>query len=261
MSIPSKTSEPPAPILLNGSQLETVPNYKYLGFSINDQLDCHQQLEKVQKSIGSSTYLIKNLKKGGFNQDILITVYRSLALSHFSYSAPILSMATLSMKAEMESFQSKILRIIDISKEQALTKYNIPITQHLDSVCVNILKHIIADPKHPITAKLRPINSNSRSAEKFPFIIPAGKTTAYLNSFLQKYLRSIRDDPKHGRNIVKRLITHPKEQKRSRQTQIIKEVNHPKSRHKAKSRMPEIASAKSAKDPISQLISEAKSDI
>jgi hypothetical protein len=94
----------------------------------------------------------------------------------------------------MESYQSKILRIINISPEVALSKYNIPsITQHLDLVCINILKHIIADPMHPITAKLRPNNSNTRSAEKFPFIIPAGKTAAYTDSFLPKYLRSIRD--------------------------------------------------------------------
>ena len=66
------------------------------------------------KNYNSVPFLISTLKKAGFREEILINVYRSYALSNFIYSAPVLSSASSSAIDEMESFQRRCLRIINI---------------------------------------------------------------------------------------------------------------------------------------------------
>jgi hypothetical protein len=132
--------------------------------------------------------LIKQLKKLGSREEILINVYRSLGLSHFNYSAPLLSSTNRMCHSEMASFQKRILRIIDISAEAASTKYGIlPIDEQLDKTNIRILKNIINDSNHPITVNL------TKSATRLGYALPKPITAAYNNSFMQKYTRVIRD--------------------------------------------------------------------
>jgi hypothetical protein len=194
LAIPSPHSEPTIPIILNGAQLNFVTTYKYLGFNVNKELDCIQQWARVQKIIGPSIHLIKELKQLGFREEILITVYRAYVVSHFIYSAPMLSTASRLAKLEMTSFQNKMLRIINIQPDAALIKYNLlPITDQLDNTSLKILKRILADPRHPITINMPRNNSSTRGAKHFPYYIREGKTHAYNDSFMPTNMRSIRD--------------------------------------------------------------------
>ena len=61
-------------------------------------------LIRVQMLTRSIPYLIKQLKRSGFQEPILISVYRSLALSHITYSAAILTSTSANIKNEMEHF-------------------------------------------------------------------------------------------------------------------------------------------------------------
>ena len=127
-------------IKLNDTPLEQVTLYKYLGIELNIVLNWDSQWQRVQKLISSTPYLIKQLKHFGFKEEILITVYRSLAISHFTYSAPILTSTSVKIKEEFKQYQNRILRIIGISQESAFHKYNLCSTEDtIDRKCLNLL--------------------------------------------------------------------------------------------------------------------------
>ena len=177
------------PLLLNGLTLEPVHSYKYLGIEINDQLKWENQWHLVQRKTSTIPYLIKRLKHLGFRQEIMVSVYRSHALSHFTYSAPLLTDLSSKTKAEIEHFQKRILRILNISQQDILDKFKIPkIDQFIDEACTKILKRITQDPAHPLTRKLA--SSNNRKG-KLTCKASFTKSSHYTNSFVQKYLRTI----------------------------------------------------------------------
>ena len=113
------------PIMINGEPLVEVNSYKYLGVELNNKLNWDQQWTRVKSITSSVPFLIKRLKQQGWPEQILITIYRSHALSHFIYSAPTLTSASMRAKNEMDRFQKRILRIINISPSRAEIKYGI----------------------------------------------------------------------------------------------------------------------------------------
>jgi hypothetical protein len=88
-------------------------------------LDGDQQWERVQKIISSLPYLIKQLKRIGFRLEILINIYRTHGLSNFIYSAPTISSSPDPAKVEMEKFQRRILRIVNLDPDLASSKFDI----------------------------------------------------------------------------------------------------------------------------------------
>ena len=182
---------PPA-ITLNNQVLEVVATYKYLGIEISEKLNWDLQWQRVMKQIRCVPYLVKQLKRAGFQEAILISVYRSLAISHITYSAAILTSASTSTKTEIEYFQNRILKIIRITPPNAIKKYNIvSIPDLIDNTCLKLLVKILNDEYHPTTLKLTSNGSQQPLSRRYRTKI--AKTEAYNNSFLQKYLRLFRD--------------------------------------------------------------------
>jgi hypothetical protein len=187
-------AEPPLP-LLGGKQIELVSSYKYLGVLLNNKLNWDEQWTRVQSVVSSAPYLIKRLKHLGFKKEILVNVYRSHVLSHFTYSAVLLTSVTHSAKEQMSSFQRRLFRIIGINATTAKEKYGlVPIGQHVDQVCTNLLAKIIAQPSHPITLKLaRCSDKSTRTNARFGFKIPKSQTAHHSRSFMPKFLHVLRD--------------------------------------------------------------------
>ena len=77
-------------ITLYNHPIEKVGNYKYLEVLINENLKHDIHWDKMSKSTNSQIYLLKQLEQLKFKEKTLINVYRSLTLSHFNYSAPLL---------------------------------------------------------------------------------------------------------------------------------------------------------------------------
>ena len=110
---------------INDQKLDVADEYKYLGFNLTSTLDWDQQWILVKKIIQSIQYLIKYHKRIGIKIYILINVYRSDALSHFLYSSPLLTSSSINAKLEMNRFQTRILRIINISPDIARTVFTL----------------------------------------------------------------------------------------------------------------------------------------
>ncbi len=67
-----------------------------------------------------------------------MTVYKSNALSHFVYSAPLLTSCNAKEKAEMASFQRRALKIINVDTATAKEKYSIiEVSDFIDHHCTN----------------------------------------------------------------------------------------------------------------------------
>ena len=188
---PATTNNSTLPaVSLNGTTLEPVNSYKYLGIELTSSLSWDAQWARVQKQTSTVPFLIKTLRRLGFPEATLINVYRSLALSHFIYSAPLLSSSSIRAKTEMQSYQNRILRIINITPTNAASKYNIKtIEELLDYTNSNTLKRILADEHHPLTTKTPYTQSNHQS--KLSFQNKQSKNKSILQQ--QKYIRTIRD--------------------------------------------------------------------
>ena len=121
-----------------------------------------------------------------------MNVYRSYALSHFVYSAPVLTSTNKNSKEQMIKFQARSLKMIGITPEIAKQKYKVnSIEELLDTTCINILTNILTKSTHAVTAKL---TTNIRSDTlNNRYRTSKARTEHYNNSFLQKYLRHLRD--------------------------------------------------------------------
>ena len=189
--IPSTAKSTPPHITLNDHHLEIVNSYKYLGVELNAKLDWSQQWDRVHHYIRSVPFLVKQLKRLGFREHILISVYRSLAISHLNYSSPVLISTSVAIKHEIADFQKRILRIIGISSIDAKIKYGITDTTELiENNCIKKLIKILADPNHPITTKAK---SNNRTYARIKINTVKTRTVKYKNSMVQKCIRIIRD--------------------------------------------------------------------
>ena len=102
-----KDTDKPPPLSINGSELEVVDSYRYLGIVINNKLDWSQQWDRIEKVTSHIPYLIKQLKRLGFSKDILVTVYKSLVVSHLDYNSPVLLTATNAVKMQINNQQKK----------------------------------------------------------------------------------------------------------------------------------------------------------
>ena len=143
-------------VTLDNQKLEQVSLYKYLGVMLNNTLDYDQQWEKVTKSTNCHIHLIKQRKHIGFQEEVLINVYRSITHSQYMYSAPLLTSTSKTAQQEMERQQQSFLKIIGISQERAQKEYSIePINMYIEKQYVNVLDRILKDPELPITQKLQ----------------------------------------------------------------------------------------------------------
>ena len=189
--IPGKSNKTPPEIKLNDQVLEVVKSYKYLGVDLNDALEWDQQWGRVQSQISSYPYLVKQLKRASFKEDILITTYKSFVLSHFNYSSTVLAAVDESTKREMSAFQNRILRIIGITPERALAQYGIlDIDAQIEKACFATIDRILKNPDNALTKQL---TKCTRSCFSDKFKIPRIRKKNFDKNSVNKYLRKIRD--------------------------------------------------------------------
>jgi len=180
---------PPTTVTLDGAELEQASSYKYLGLQIDDNLDPAAQWQLISSKVRRLAYLLKELKRVGFKEEIIINTYRSLVLSLISYGAPLFCSCTKATLHEMQVAQNRVFRITGITRENALANYNIPsVEQFTSDICQSKLERILNDPNHPITNSLQ---RQGRRTRGFEFTAPKAKTAKYGNSFLPKTLNQL----------------------------------------------------------------------
>jgi len=134
--------------------------------------------------------MLNQIKKAGIRESILVNVYRSCAISHFIYSAP--TPVSDKAKNEIRIFHENVLRILKITPDKPFKMYEISSIENIiDKTCTDMLFRIISDPGHPITSKLK-VNHRATNISK-KYCTSTANTEAFKNTFIQKYIRLIRD--------------------------------------------------------------------
>jgi hypothetical protein len=83
---------------LNDIDLKLVEKYEYLGVVLNNSMNYDAQFEVSSSKTNPHIYLLKKLRRMGFTEDKLVCIYKSLTLSQYIYSAPLLASASTRAK-------------------------------------------------------------------------------------------------------------------------------------------------------------------
>jgi hypothetical protein len=190
-SKPSTTFQPPV-IELGQVTLESVDEYKYLGFHVNPSFDGKLQWNRVQPLISKNIALLKQLNSSGLREPILVAVFKSLVLSHLHYSSTLLVACPTGIIEDMQVLQNTLLRAIGISREEAKTKYGIvDVNEFIVSSCISQVTRILNQPSHTLTVSLR---STRKTHSAFPFTIPKPCKEAFKQNAVMLTLTHLRDN-------------------------------------------------------------------
>ena len=95
------------------------------------------------------------MRQLGFNQRVLVSVYKSLISSQIAANAPTLCSISEKAKNEMRSMQRRALRAMNIREHEHL-KYKITSTDDLiHERCITQMQRILNDDIHPVTKDMR----------------------------------------------------------------------------------------------------------
>ncbi|KAI3364300.1 hypothetical protein L3Q82_010819 [Scortum barcoo] len=81
-----RSHSPPAPVSIQGTDIETVKSYKYLGVHLNDSLDWSDNTDAlVKKGNSRLLFLLRRLRSFGVQGPLLRTFYDSVVASAIFY--------------------------------------------------------------------------------------------------------------------------------------------------------------------------------
>jgi hypothetical protein len=126
--------------------------------------------------ISQNIALLKQLQCSGLKEEILVSVFKSLVLSHLRYSSTILVACPDGTKSDMQVLQNTFLRTIGITRELAKSKYGVlDVSEFVSKTSLEqVICILTTDGKEPSDHRLSAsIRSSTRS--HFPFCIPLCK--------------------------------------------------------------------------------------
>ena len=157
---------PPIPLHINGSDVEIVDTFKFLGTHISNDLTWEYNVVQIVKKAQKRLYFLRRLKTFGVSKEIMIHFYRSIIESTLSFSI------TVWYGGITQSERTKLNKIVRTASKIIGTKL-----PTLDSIYHNrtIKKatSIIRDKTHP---------SNS-----FFELLPSGRRYRSLKSRTDRY--------------------------------------------------------------------------
>ncbi|KAI3373006.1 hypothetical protein L3Q82_023462, partial [Scortum barcoo] len=80
-----RSHSPPAPVSIQGTDIDTVKSYKYLGVHLNDNLDWTHNTDALVKKGNSRLFLLRRLRSFGVQGPLLRTFYDSVVASAIFY--------------------------------------------------------------------------------------------------------------------------------------------------------------------------------
>ena len=104
-------------IQINGSNIEFVDNFVFLGITINNKLNWNSHINKVTNKI-SKTVVILNKLRSFLPSGVLQTIYNTLILPHMTYGILAWGLHTNTI----HKIQKRAIRIIAASKYNAHTE-------------------------------------------------------------------------------------------------------------------------------------------
>ena len=108
-------------ILIGNHNIKQVTNKKVLGITLDDELRWHKHNDLQCKKLSKSIALLRRAKRF-VNQNVLINMYNSLVLPHFTYCSNVLNDGSRTHTDKLLKMQKRAARIITGSTYEVRSK-------------------------------------------------------------------------------------------------------------------------------------------
>jgi hypothetical protein len=135
------------PVNLDGSDVELVKSYKYLGVTIQDDLKWDSHIETQIKKANKRMYHVRCLRNLHVDNKIICMFYNSVISSVLVYAISCwFSGCSDKLKKDVSKFRKKICKMVSVEYHDAVDVPSIIYEKKCTSLAVKILK----DSSHPL---------------------------------------------------------------------------------------------------------------
>ena len=109
-------------LFINDTKIDRVLSYKYLGITLDDNLDFNIHIENCLKLVSYKAYLLGKVRKY-INVHTAVTIYKSMILPIFEYDDILYEGSNLKRTNDLQTAQNRILRICNNTDRYISTQY------------------------------------------------------------------------------------------------------------------------------------------
>lgn len=100
-------------IRLGEEKKKSSQSLKICGYMFGNKSDVSEQIKSIEKKFNERAWLLRNLKRAGFNSGDLKTAYTSIVRPVFNFTAVVYhSLSTNEQKSRLERLQARALSIV-----------------------------------------------------------------------------------------------------------------------------------------------------
>ncbi|XP_072327825.1 uncharacterized protein [Scyliorhinus torazame] len=177
-----KRSTTHIPICINGSEVEMVDSFKFLGVTTTNSLSWSTHIGATVKKSQQHLYFLQKLKKFGMSASTLTNIYRCDRES-------ILSGCITAWYGNCSAQDRKKLKSVVNTAQHITQTYHPPIDSVYTFRCLRKEGRIVRDPSHPDSALFQTLPS----ARKYRSL--KTRTSRHRNSFFPTATRLLNDSP------------------------------------------------------------------
>ncbi|CAH8849001.1 unnamed protein product [Trichobilharzia szidati] len=190
------------PTIIDGIEVETTSDVKYLGLSISSDLSWSSHILLVTRKMFRLTFYLRKFRQSGIKQSLLSQFVNSCILPIPLYCSPLIFPGLLKKDfASLRRALKAVSRASGISLNQLV---NTIVDRHIMS-CKKLANSILSDPEHPLYTQLSPCISSGRTRSNYRKLY--ARTTKYKNSTIP-YLAQLLCDEKTVRHDMINLLRH-----------------------------------------------------
>ena len=169
-----KNRKEPAKIIIDGSEVERVNEYKYLGVIFDNKLSFCKNVKEIIKKVNSRLYCLYKLRSFNVKNEILQTFYTSTIRSVFSYGL-------VCWGGNLPARDKKKIDKIVKKAQSTIGKTQLDFDSIYTEIVLKRTKKIMYDNTHPLNEELEGRLNESGRIRQFDI-----KRSRYQNSFLPK---------------------------------------------------------------------------
>ena len=173
---------PTDPIEINGTAVDKVSTYKYLGLVFDSKLSFAEHVQKQVKKANSRIYCLRVMKKLNVSADVMVTFFNSCIPPLLMYAAPaFFSTLTKRLKHDLDKPRRVGCRIMGQWTSALDSNHNI-----YNRNTRGLTNKIIKDKSHPLHGSFRLLPSGRYSS-------CYARTARFGNTFVPTSLRLLND--------------------------------------------------------------------
>ena len=137
------------PVTINGSEVDVVKTYKYLGVTIQEDLKWDSHIDNQLKKCNKRMYHVRCLKKLNIDHKIIVLFYNSVISSLLTYAiSSWYSACSDKLKNDVNKPGKKVSKMLcPMYKESVIVPKCV-----YEKKCCSLVSKILKDPTHPLFA-------------------------------------------------------------------------------------------------------------